>query len=103
MTSPVSKTGELSPNGTLLNRTSTFVSLVTKALNTQSEPGYIKARHEADAADKSYRIAVRIFDRHRLGLEDRIEETLKLSQRWELERLRAIKAGMCLLPVLRLI
>ncbi|KAF4610740.1 hypothetical protein D9613_006830 [Agrocybe pediades] len=79
---------------TLLKKTGTFVSLVSKALNNSTsngEPAYIRARHEADEADKTYRVAVRRLDRHRLGLEERIEETLKLLQRWESERLRAVK------------
>ena len=69
------------------------MSLVSKALNNNAnaEPAYIRARHESDEADKTYRIAVRKLDRHRLALEERIEETLKVLQRWESERLRAIK------------
>ncbi|KAF8636388.1 hypothetical protein AX17_003570 [Amanita inopinata Kibby_2008] len=78
---------------TLLKRTNNFVSLVTKALNNNSngEPLYIRARHEAEDADKLYRVAVRKLDRHRLAIEERLEETLRTLQRWETERLRAIK------------
>jgi len=82
----------------LLKKTGTFVSLVSKALNnsaSNSEPAYIRARHEADEADKTYRVAVRRLDRQRLALEERIEETLKLLQRWESERLRAVKTSEC--------
>ncbi|KAF8957472.1 hypothetical protein BDZ97DRAFT_1846365 [Flammula alnicola] len=78
----------------LFKKTGTFVSLVSKALNNNannSEPAYIRARQEADEADKDYRISVRRLDRHRLALEERIEETLKVLQRWEGERLRAVK------------
>ncbi|KAF5388647.1 hypothetical protein D9757_004791 [Collybiopsis confluens] len=77
----------------LLKRTNTFFNVVTKALNTNqsSEPVYLKARHDAEDADKAYRVAVRQLDRQRLGLEERLEDTLKTLQRWELERLRAIK------------
>ncbi|KAF8159691.1 hypothetical protein B0H34DRAFT_796910 [Crassisporium funariophilum] len=77
----------------ILKRTGNLVSLVSKALNNSgnSEPAYIRARNEAEDADKSYRIAVRRVDRHRLALEERIEETLKVLQRWETERLRAVK------------
>ena len=83
----------------MLKTTGNFVSLVSKALNNSAasnEPPYIRARQEADEADKAYRIAVRRLDRHRLALEERIEETLKLLQRWESERLRAVKTGMFL-------
>ena len=38
-----------------------------------------------------YRIAVRKLDRQRLGLEERIEDVLKKLQRWEAERLQAVK------------
>lgn len=78
----------------LLKRTGTLYSLVSKALNTSSsssEPAHIRARQEANEADNAYRLAVRRLDRHRLALEERIEEALKVLQRWEIERLRAVK------------
>ena len=80
----------------VVKRTTTFANLVTKALNTNptGEAPYVKARREADTADREYRIAVRKLDRQRLGLEERIEDTLKSLQKWELERLRAVKTGM---------
>lgn len=84
------------PAANLLKRSTTFVSLVSKALNTTStpsEPAYVRARNEAEEADRAYRIAVRKLDRQRLGLEERIEETLKVLQRWESERLAAVKTG----------
>lgn len=79
----------------LLKRTGNFVNLVSKALNNSanSEPGYIRARSDADEADKAYRISVRKLDRQRLALEERIEDTLKLLQHMETERLRAVKTG----------
>ncbi|EGN96599.1 hypothetical protein SERLA73DRAFT_170049 [Serpula lacrymans var. lacrymans S7.3] len=79
----------------LLKRSNTLVNVVAKALNNntngQSEPAYVRLRREADDADKTYRVAVRKLDRQRLGLEERIEEVLKTLQRWEAERLRAVK------------
>lgn len=70
--------------------------MVSKALTTNAngEPAYVRARQEAEEADHNYRVAVRKLDRQRLGLEERIEETLKLLQRWESERLRAVKTGV---------
>ncbi|KAJ7801733.1 hypothetical protein B0H13DRAFT_2259794 [Mycena leptocephala] len=77
---------------TLIKKTNTFYNLVSKALTTQNaEPAYVKARNEADEADHVFRVATRKLDRQRLGLEERIEETLKMLQRWEIERLRAVK------------
>ncbi len=90
----------LSPNSTfspvaddLVRRSNTFVNLVTKAIhaNGNTEPLHIRARTEAEAADKAYRIAVRSLDRQRLSLEEHIEDTLKTLQKWESERLRAVK------------
>jgi RhoGAP domain len=79
--------------GNLLKRTGTLVNIVSKALNTNSsnEPAYVRAHQAAVDSDKAYRIAVRKLDRQRLGLEERIEESLKLMQRWEAERLAAVK------------
>lgn len=76
-------------------RTANLASLVTKALNSNptGEAPYIRARREAEASDREYRDAVRSLDRQRLGLEERIEDTLKKLQQWELDRLRAVKTG----------
>ena len=79
--------------GNLLKRSNTFLNVVSKALATHpnSEPPHVRARVESDAADREYRIAVRKLDRQRLGLEERIEDALKVLQRWETERLHAVK------------
>lgn len=81
--------------GTLLKRTGTLFGVVSKVLNANQngEPNHIKMRREAEESDQTYRIAVRRLDRQRLGLEERIEEALKLLQRWESERLAAVKTG----------
>ncbi|TDL23780.1 hypothetical protein BD410DRAFT_856763 [Rickenella mellea] len=77
----------------LVKRSGTLVNFVSKAITTNmtSEPPYIKARADAEAADQTYRTAVRKLDKQRLGLEERIEDTLKSLQTWETERLRAVK------------
>jgi hypothetical protein len=69
--------------------------MVTKVLNNNpnGEPAHVRARHDADDADKTYRVGVRRLDRHRLVLEERLEEILKTLQKWEVERLRAVKTG----------
>lgn len=79
----------------MVKRTATFANLVTKALanNPTGEAPYVRARREAETADQEYRVAVRKLDRQRLGLEERIEDTLKNLQKWELDRLRAVKTG----------
>ncbi|KAJ7587883.1 hypothetical protein C8J56DRAFT_940472 [Mycena floridula] len=77
----------------ILKKTGNFYSLVTRALaNTNSEPQYVRLRQEAEDADWVYRVAVRKLDRQRLGLEEKIEDTLKTLQHWEGERLRAVKS-----------
>ncbi|KAF8511843.1 hypothetical protein BU17DRAFT_96904 [Hysterangium stoloniferum] len=80
----------------LMKRTSNLVSIVQKAVTAASnaEPLHIRARHDAEDADKVYRVAVRKLDRQRLGLEEKIEDTLKTLQRWETERLRAVKTAL---------
>ena len=90
LSSPISNLSPLADN--FVKRSNTFVSRVSKVINDRNaEPPHIRARAEANAADAAYRMAVRKLDRQRLGLEERLEETLKLLQKWELDRLRAVK------------
>ena len=79
-------------------RTAGFANLVTRALNNNptGEAPYVRARREAETADQEYRTAIRKLDRQRLGLEERIEDLLKTLQKWELDRLRAVKTGTSL-------
>ncbi|TCD61771.1 hypothetical protein EIP91_007949 [Steccherinum ochraceum] len=76
----------------MAKRTTSFANLVSKALNANTgEPVHIRARREAEQADQEFRVAIRRLDRQRLGLEERIEDVLKTLQKWELDRLRAVK------------
>jgi hypothetical protein len=68
------------------------VDIVSKAW-TNAEPPFIRYRREATNAENEYRKAVRTLDRHRLKLEERIEETLRTLQGWESDRLHAVKSG----------
>ena len=90
---PSPTTAKLADN--LVKRSNNLFSVVSKALNTTAgggaEPPYVRARADADAADRAYRVAVRKLDRQRLALEERIEDALKTLQTWEAERLRAVK------------
>ncbi|KAH9851942.1 hypothetical protein C2E23DRAFT_214849 [Lenzites betulinus] len=86
---PIDKLSPLTQN--IAERTGGLANLVSKAFTASAEPPYVRARRDADIADKDYRIAVRKLDRQRLGLEERIEDTLKTLQKWELDRLRAVK------------
>ncbi|KAH8093805.1 hypothetical protein BXZ70DRAFT_949249 [Cristinia sonorae] len=91
VTSPLQK--NLTPLAdNVTKRTANFANLVSKALNANTgEPVHVRARREAEAADQDYRVAIRRLDRQRLGLEERIEDVLKTLQKWELDRLRAVK------------
>lgn len=76
----------------LLKSSGAFANFVMKSIKTSGgQPPHIRARQEAQEADHAYRTAVRHADRQRLSLEDRIEETFKLLQKWEIDRLRAVK------------
>ena len=93
---PIEKLSPLAQS--VAGRTGGFANLVSKAFAANGEPAHVRARREAEAADKEYRVAVRKLARQRLGLEERIEEALKTLQKWELDRLRAVKTGMHLYP-----
>lgn len=77
----------------IVKRSGTLVNFVSSMIptNPSGEPPHIKARADAAEASQAYRTAVRQLDRRRLGLEERIEETLKTLQKWETDRLRAVK------------
>ncbi|CDO73283.1 hypothetical protein BN946_scf185008.g45 [Trametes cinnabarina] len=86
---PIEKLSPLAQ--TVAGRTTGLANLVSKAFAANGEPPHVRARREAELADQEYRVAVRKLDRQRLGLEERIEEALKTLQKWELDRLRAVK------------
>jgi hypothetical protein len=76
----------------LLKRTNTLASFISKNLGTGTGgTPYQKARTSALAAENEYRTAVRQLDRQRLGLEERIDATLKELQKMETDRLRGVK------------
>ncbi|KAG9123785.1 hypothetical protein FRC07_013964, partial [Ceratobasidium sp. 392] len=84
----------LSPASNLMKRSNTVVNFISRAVknaNTPAEPPHIRARNEADVAERAYRAGVRALDRQRLGVEEKVEEGLKLLNKWEIERLRAVK------------
>ena len=69
------------------------MDIVSKAWASSAEPPFIRYRREATNAEAEYRKAIRSLDRHRLRLEERVEETLKALQTWESDRLHAVKSG----------
>jgi hypothetical protein len=92
---PLSPTTLAPVAGNFIKRSNGFLNVVSKALSanpsSSTEPPHVRARLEADDADREYRVGVHKLDRQRLGLEERIEDTLRLLQRWETERLHAVK------------
>ncbi|KAI0027804.1 hypothetical protein K488DRAFT_80972 [Vararia minispora EC-137] len=89
------ETDSMPSSPSILKRGNNFLSAVSHALVQDREPRHVRARQEADEADRAYRVGVRKLDRQRLVLEQRIEEALKMLQKLETERLRAVKT--CLL------
>jgi len=73
-----------------------MVSFLTKTLRNaggSNEPPHLRARNDAEASERAYRAAIRKLDQQRLGIEEKVEEGLRALQRWELDRLRAVKTG----------
>ncbi|KAG8912112.1 hypothetical protein FRC00_005259 [Tulasnella sp. 408] len=74
-----------------------MVNYFVKAVQSATAPGppedplHVKARKAAQEADVEYRKAVRQLDEHRCRVEERVDDTLKALQRWELDRLKAVK------------
>jgi intergrase/recombinase len=71
-----------------------FIQRAVKNVNSPAEPPHIRARNEADAAEHAYRTGIRVLDKQRLGAEEKVEEALKVLNKWEIERLRVVKTGM---------
>jgi hypothetical protein len=74
-----------------------FIQRAVKNANAPGDPPHIRARNEADVAERTYRVGVRNLDKQRLGVEEKVEEALKVLHKWEIERLRAVKTGKFLL------
>ncbi|PWN48906.1 hypothetical protein IE53DRAFT_398827 [Violaceomyces palustris] len=62
------------------------------AVGGLAEPRHIRLRREADAAEKSYEESVRSLDRTRCAVEEILFEHYTFAQRWETDRVKAVKA-----------
>lgn len=82
----------LSP-ATSANIQTLFKSYLPAALATSDEPLHVRIRREATKADEQYRDAVDVAEAARLEMEERIERGLRLWERWERERLGALRQG----------
>ncbi|KAK8849456.1 hypothetical protein IAR55_004789 [Kwoniella newhampshirensis] len=85
-------TSPLSPS----TATNALPSLIKSYLPTSmahgDEPVHLRLRREATKADEAYKEGVRNAEEKRLEMEERIERGLRLWERWERERLAAVKS-----------
>jgi hypothetical protein len=58
-----------------------------------TEPAHVRARREAKKADNEYREALDALEVIRLRVEEQVELGLRIWDRWERERLGAVKTG----------
>jgi hypothetical protein len=97
---PIDAAQRLSPaTDNLIKGSKSLLNIVTQAVGSATapaEPTFVRTRRDAEASEREYQVAIRKLDRQRLGLEERIEDTLKALQRWEGERLRALRTGISL-------
>jgi hypothetical protein len=69
-----------------------FLTLSPRRSPLTQAPLLVRTRLEAEAVDRKYRNTVHRFDRQGLGLEERIEDTRRVLQRWQTQHLQALKA-----------
>ena len=92
-------------NGTSLKRSGTISALVSSAVEkmpaplkaavggvVSAEPRHTRLRRDADNAEKVYEEAVRNLDRTRCQVEEVLFEHYGLTQRWEVDRIRAVQS-----------
>ncbi len=90
---------------TSLKRTGTISAFVSSAVEkipaplkaavggvVSAEPRHLRLRRDADAAEKVYEEAVRNLDRTRCQVEEVLFEHYGLTQRWEVDRIRAVQS-----------
>ena len=82
----------LSPT-TTTNLQSIFKSYLPSGLAHSDEPVHVRMRREAAKADEDYREGVRSVEARRLYMEESIETGMRIWERWERERLGAVKSG----------
>ena len=94
-----------SPGATGLKRSGTIGAYLSSAVEripapikaavggvVSNEPRHIRLRRDADNAERVYEEAVRNLDRTRCQVEEILYEHYGLTQRWEADRIRAVKS-----------
>ncbi|WRT69442.1 uncharacterized protein IL334_006428 [Kwoniella shivajii] len=84
-------TSPLSPTSATNALPSLFKSYLPSSLANSDEPAHVRLRKEASKADEAYKEGIRIAEERRLEMEESIEKGLRLWERWERERLVAVK------------
>ncbi|WVR08274.1 hypothetical protein IAU60_005321 [Kwoniella sp. DSM 27419] len=85
-------TTPLSPSAATNALPSLLKSYLPASLGNSDEPAHVRLRREATKADESYKEGVRSAEERRLEMEEEIERGLRLWERWERERLAAVKS-----------
>jgi hypothetical protein len=75
------------------NNLSMLKSYLPTSLGTSDEPAHVRHRRDAIKADEAYKEGVRVAEEKRLEMEERIERGLRIWERWERERLGAVRNG----------
>nr|XP_019009105.1 GTPase activating protein [Kwoniella pini CBS 10737]OCF47886.1 GTPase activating protein [Kwoniella pini CBS 10737] len=81
----------LSPSTATNALPSLIKSYLPSSLSTSDEPQHVRLRKDASKADEAYKEGVRNAEERRLEMEESIEKGLRLWERWERERLVAVK------------
>jgi hypothetical protein len=68
-------------------------SYLPTGLGSSDEPAHVRLRREAIKADEGYKEGVRVAEEKRLEMEERVERGLRIWERWERERLGAVRNG----------
>lgn len=76
------------------NNFSMLKSYLPTSLGASDEPAHVRHRRDAIKADENYKEGVRVAEEKRLEMEERIERGLRIWERWERERLGAVRNGM---------
>ncbi|WVQ79532.1 hypothetical protein IAT38_001631 [Cryptococcus sp. DSM 104549] len=91
---PLGLTSPLSPSNAsshLPNLLKQYQSYLPASLANSDEPAHVRLRREATKADEAYKEGVWNAEEKRLEMEERIERGLRVWEKWERERLAAVK------------
>lgn len=76
-----------------INNFSALKAYLPASMGNSDEPAHVRLRRDAIKADEGYKEGVRLAEEKRLEMEERIERGLRIWERWERERLGAVRNG----------